>query len=246
MSVATFTRHLTLTLAFVAVAWASPRQADAAMITQTRNFTLMGPALQTLNWDQFDSSLGTLTGIEYSVNGVLSGSFTVTNLDSTNSLQVYDSTNRFQTAFQGAGAPGAFPGISVSPINSVPTSGAFPGTTVSPSSSQLFNIVTDPAQNMVVPTTDFFSFASYFTGPGTVDQFLGQNPAATVSGVEFNFSAANVTTTGTATLVYIYDIDDPTVIPEPFTAAFTGLLIGGGAIVGARRKRRLAKTDKKS
>lgn len=246
MSVSSFTRHLTLSLAFVAVAWASPRQADAAMITQIKNFTLMGSVSQQFTWDQFDPSLGTLTAIQYSVNGELSGSFTVTNFSNT-PADVFNSTDVFKTNFVGMGAPPPFDGIAVMPIITTPSTGAAPGTTLPPNppggTTQQFDIAA--GQNMIVPMTDFMAFQSYFTGLGNVLQDLEQDPRATVSGGNFSLNTNNVTTTGEATLIYIYDAD-VTVIPEPFTAAFTGLLIGGGAIVGARRKRRLAKAEKKS
>ena len=246
MSVASFTRHLTLSLAFVAVAWASPRQADAAIMTQTQNqnFTV-GSSSVSLTWDQFDPNLGQLLGIEYEVEGILGGFFTVTNGNPDATADVFDSNIRFRTIFQGTGAPGTVFGSVVSPIITDPTSGPFPGTSVLPGSSVQFDVETNPTQLMVSNTVDFYpAFEGYFTGNGTVSQTLAQVFQVTLEGDTINLTSS-LLTSGEATLRYIYD-DNPTVIPEPFTAAFTGLLIGGGAIVGARRKRRLAKADKKS
>jgi len=246
MSVAPFTRHLTLSLAFVAVAWASPRQADAAIITQTQtqNFSL-GSTSISLSWAQFDSNLGQLLGIEYEVEGTLGGFFTVSNGSALETVDVFDSNIRLRTIFQGVGAPGTVFGSLISPIITDPTTGPFPGTTIAPASTVQFDVETNPTQLMVSNTVDFYpAFESYFTGNGTVSQSLGQVFQVTLEGDTIGLTSS-LLTSGEATLRYIYD-DNPTVIPEPFTAAFTGLLIGGGAIVGARRKRRLAKADKKS
>lgn len=239
-------RFAALTLVFATGLLASPRQSGAALIVeQTQNFSLTGTTVHNLTWNQFDPSLGTLTNVLYSVNGVLSGSFNVTNSNLTETADVSESRNRFSTQFQGAGAPALFLGPQFTPIATTPPSGdpPFGGSTIAANTMQQFVISTDPEQVMEHLDVPLFGSAAYFTGLGTVSQNLSQSPAVTVTGANVSLDMGGVMTDGTATLIYVYET---TVIPEPLSVAFSGLLIGGGALVQYRRKRRTTKLTAKA
>jgi len=217
---------------FLALASARPANAALVTITQTRDFDI-NLGTESLTWAQFDSGLGTLTSVLYSVAGELTGSFVVANL-SPNAMTVRNSTNIFDIEFTGPGSPDTFPGSVLAPITTNPPTGPV-GTIVPGATVQVFTIVGNPP--LVVPELQLISFASYFTGVGTINSTISQTPEVSVTGDNFAVSMGNVRSVGTATLIYVYDT---TVIPEPFTVVFTGGVIGIGAVAGWRRRRRAA------
>jgi len=212
----------------------SARPADATLITvtQVRDFDI-NLGVQSLNWNQHDRWFGVLTSVLYSVDGELTGSFVCTNL-STLPATVRNSSNFFEIDFVGSTAPDTFPGSTITIPTSPLTDSV--GTIVGPGVSQLFTIVGNPA--LVVPEVELISFIDYFTGTGTINSNISQTPQVTMSGDNFTVNMGNVRTVGTATLIYVYD--SSTAIPEPFTVAFTGGIIGFGALAGWRRRRSAA------
>ena len=157
-----YNQILTLTV-FALFSFAEAKAAGPLIsISQTNAFSV-NPA-QTLTWNQFDSSLGTLTGITFEATSGLSGSFTVSNQGSS-SMTARRSTAENVFEFLGAGSPGVIFSDSYTPVITTPVSNN-PGTTISVGQSQVFTITA--GQSFSLPSADFFSFASYFTGTGTV------------------------------------------------------------------------------
>lgn len=194
--------------------------ADAAIITitQDRNFNVNLGA-QVLNWNQFDSGLGTLLSIEYFVDGTLTGSFQVQNQSNTTVATARNSQSSLATQFLGAGAPAAFGGTALMPIDTLPPTDLV-GTTIPVSSTQVFTL-TGP-QNLTVPLTNLTASAAYFTGLGTVNSNIEQIASVTVNGAQVSFDMSGLNVDGTASLVYRYD-DGIAAVPEPSTVAFAGI-----------------------
>lgn len=208
-------------LAALVLACSFAASADAAIITQTQNNPFnVTTAPQTLNWNQFNAALGTLTSVEYFVNGTLTGSFTVTNSSTTSAITARNSQSVFLNVFTGAGAPSPFAGLTLSPISTTPLTNLV-GTSIPASSAQVFTL-TGP-QALTVPSTDLTAFgAGYFTGVGTVSSDIEQIPNVTVSGGLFSVDMSALNANGIATLIYRYD-DGIATVPEPSTVAFAGI-----------------------
>ena len=193
-------------------------------ISQTNAFTV-NPT-QTLTWNQFDSSLGTLTGITFEATSGLSGSFTVSNQGSS-SMTARRSTAENIFEFLGAGSPGVIFSDSYTPIITTPVSNNT-GTVIAGGQSQVFTITA--GQSFSLPSADFFSFASYFTGTGTVLSDASMSINITATGATFQVDSSAVNTDGSAILTYIYQV------PEPSSGSL--ILLGLGGLVALRRARR--------
>jgi len=216
-----------IALAFAAALGAEGRAAGPLVYLAQTNSFIVNPAA-TLNWNQFDSNLGTLTGITFNVNAGISGSFTVQNFDSATSLQVTDSTSRLRFQFSGTGSPGSVFNEYIEPIPTSPSSDAS-GSTVGASSSQVFAI--NAGTQYADLTRDFFpSSQAYFTGLGTVSSAVQQFLLITSTGENYNLNSGNTKSSGTAVLTYIYQV------PEPSAASL--LIFGLGGLAALRRVRR--------
>ena len=198
-------------------------------IYQTNTFAV-NSGLISKNWQQFNPTLGTLTGITFEASAGLSGSFFVENQNtSANQIRVRYSADRISAAFIGENSPGDILGNAYQYISTNPDSG-FGGTYISQGLSTTFNI--NNGQTMTLPSEDLFPFASYFTGLGIVSTDFSQLFNVTVTGGAYRVNSDNVLADGSATLTYIYQV------PEPSAASL--LIFGLGGVFALRRCRRKA------
>lgn len=225
-----FTKYLIAVAFAFALSTESHAAAPLVYLSQTNTFTV-NPS-QTLNWNQFDSSLGTLTGINFAVTAGISGSFTVLNSDPSTSLQVTDSNSRLRFRFStGTGTPGDVFNEYLQPIPTSPLSDAT-GSSVGANSSQAFSI-TAGTQYADLTRNFFTSSQGYFTGLGTVSSAVQQFLAITSTGENYNLNSSLTKSTGTAVLTYVYQA-----VPEPSSASL--LVFGMGSLIAVRRVRRSA------
>ena len=216
-----------IALAFAVALGAEARAAGPLVYLAQTNSFIVNP-VAPLNWNQFDSNLGTLTGITFNVNAGISGSFTVTNRDPVSSLFVTDSKSRLRLRFTGTGSPGDIFNEYIAPIPTSPLSDST-GTVVVADSSQVFTITAGTQYAEL--TRDFFPTSqAYFTGLGTISSEVQQFLLITSTGEDFNLSSTNTKSSGTAVLTYIYQV------PEPSAASL--LIFGLGGLVAMRCVRR--------
>ena len=216
-----------IALAFAVALGAEARAAGPLVYLAQTNSFIVNP-VAPLNWNQFDSNLGTLTGITFNVNAGISGSFTVTNRDPVSSLFVTDSKSRLRLRFTGTGSPGDIFNEYIAPIPTSPLSDST-GTVVGEDSSQVFTITAGTQYAEL--TRDFFPTSqAYFTGLGTISSEVQQFLLITSTGEDFNLSSTNTKSSGTAVLTYIYQV------PEPSAASL--LIFGLGGLVAMRCVRR--------
>lgn len=224
------------TKCFIAVAFAfalsTELRAAAPLVYLSQTNTFSVNPTTTLNWNKFDSSLGTLTGITFVANAVISGSFTVINQDVANEMTASDSNARYRFVFgAGAGTPGTIFSNYLQPIVTTPSTDST-GTVIGPDfASQVFSI--NGSQSYDSITKDWFSSsAGYFTGIGTVSSTVAQFVNITSTGSNYNLNSNATKTDGSAILTYIYQV------PEPSSASL--LIFGLGGLVALRRVGRRA------
>ena len=199
--------------------------APAIYISQTNSFSV-NPT-QTLSWTQFDSSLGTLTGITFEATSGLTGAFTVSNLG-TSSMNARKSQAENIFEFLGSGSPGLVFSDTLTPITTTPVSNNT-GTAISAGQSQVFTITA--GQSLSLPITDLFFYANYFIGTGSVLSSASMAINITSTGANYTVDSSAAKTEGSAILTYIYSV------PEPSSGSL--ILLGLGGLIALRRARRI-------
>jgi hypothetical protein len=217
-------------LAILSILGMEGHSVTLSYINQTNNFAVNSGSISR-QWQQFDPTLGTLTGITFEASAGLSGSFDVQNQNTNNNqIRVRFSTDRIVVAFQelnDVGNPGEVMGTRYEFISTVPNS-ASPGTYINQGTTTTFSI--NNGQTMILPMEDFLPFEDYFTGLGTVSTDFSQLFTVQVTGGTFSVNSENVLATGSATLTYIYQV------PEPSAASL--LIFGLGGLAAVRCVRR--------
>jgi hypothetical protein len=218
-------------LAILSILGMEGHSVTLSYINQTNTFAVNAGSISK-QWQQFDPTLGTLTGITFEASAALSGSFDVENQNTVNNpIRVRNSNDgilvTFQEGDEGYVSPGAIFGTQYDPILTSPDSGST-GTTVNRGITRTFSI--DNGQTMILPLQDLFPYESYFTGLGTVSSDFSQLFAVSVSGGAYRVNSDNVLANGSATLTYIYQV------PEPSAASL--LIFGLGGLAAIRCVRR--------
>jgi len=196
-------------------------------VTYDAAYSISADSYQILTFNQFDPSLGTLTGISFQLTDVLKGSFIVDN-SAGSTATVRNSSDYGQFIFSGAGAPGTLNTSMLSPVPTTPATD-FSGTAIPPTSSQTFNITTT---SLTTLNSDLSASASYFTGTGTVSGYVVDNFNVSVSGGSYSVDSVLTTASGLGSVTYYYSV---TPAPEPSTLALAGL--GGVGIWWQLRRR---------
>ena len=208
----------------------SGAHAAVLSISQTNNFVDVNATNSpTLTWQQFNPSLGTLTGINFSVSGYLSGSFNVA--AGAANVQVEDSSSRYRFSFDGTNGPGTVNSANINPIPTTPESDI--GYQIALNTNQTFTINNGNNLSYASLVRDWFNsspnFVTYFTGTGSVSSIVAQILSVSTTGGSYTLNSDLAKTAGTATLTYTY-------VPEPSSGSL--ILLGLGGLVALRRARR--------
>jgi hypothetical protein len=199
--------------------------AHAATINQLQSFSGLSTNSLVQTWNQFDSTLGTLTGISLTINGTVTGSFKVFNVDSIDPATVGNPKDRLRLTFSGSGAPST----QQTTQTTITTTPAW-WYTIDPLSNESFNLSPNP-QSLGSVNNNLFAFAEFFIGTGTLSSTLIQpfvltsdNSGNTIVDYSQMFASGNVS------LDYTY-----AAVPEPSTYALFSL--GALALVIAYRRK---------
>lgn len=216
-------------LAAAAVASAIP----SSTIVQSKTYSILGNSgTENLTFNQFNSALGTLTGVYVESTGTLTGSFLVSKSGG-GSVTVTSSSDEMYLTFAASGP--SLTSSKLTPISTTPDSGAT-GTTFNAAASPV-TFTVDSSQVLTLASTDLTAdWASWFTGNGTRTVEVSQGAGVTTSGANYTTDFANLALGGSVTLTYYY-----TAAPVPEASTY-GIALGGLALVGAViRRRRSAK-----
>ena len=188
------------------------------------------PFPQTLNWNKFDPSLGTLTGVSLTINGTSSGSVFVQNTGFDN-VNLNNFRNKVRLTFSGTiSNPGAQSSANTL-ISTSPSIPASPAVYTLAGSSEQFDLAGNQALTSL--SNDLTAFLSYFTGPGSFTTDIFQLPAIASSDGGFTVvDNSSLATGGVVSMVYTYSP-----VPEPSTYALAALGVGVAGFVRARRRK---------
>jgi hypothetical protein len=220
--------------AVIGLALATAAQAVASLnVTQnaTQNVTI-SPTSFTFN--QFNSSLGTLTAVDLILNSSVPGGAITASDQTGGNMQLIDFDSRFrlpQNLTLGISAhAGSFTSINTSPD--------WASTIIPSNSSQVFTIL--GGQSLISsPVTQSISNAKFneYTGSGTVTVSSFITNAITATAATFSVDSTNYFSATSMTLRYTYTAS-PSPVPEPGQVAASLLLLGGiGGYIFIKRRR---------
>lgn len=221
------------TLAFIAAALiALAGNTTAAIIFQTHNYSNINNTGATQTWNQFNSTLGELTSVTFTLDGSLTGSFTVTSTDEISGLTASGPQSRLVLQFLGSSPKPANVIGTYSPFTTTPST-VLPNFSIDPLGSQAFTI-NQPAVITPYTSTNLVSFSSYFVGSSTLDTKISRTFTLSLSGGSSAQDYSTALASGVVSLTYTYS---PTsAVPEPGTWAAAAMLLGGVGIARWRKR----------
>ena len=203
---------------------------SAETVLQSNPYSVGGSFPQTLNWNKFDPSLGTLTGVSLTINGTSSGYVLVQNTD-VDPIDLNNFFNRVRLTFSGTiSKPGAQSSANtlISTTPSIPES---PAVYTLTNGTEQFDLASNQALTSL--SNDLTAFLSYFTGPGSFTTDIFQLPSVGSSnGDATDLENSSLATGGVVSIVYTYSP-----VPEPSTYALAALGLGIAGFVRARRRK---------
>ena len=219
------------TLFVLALAAGLSTSSQAAVSYQSLTNTVSG-AGTTFNFSKFNSSLGTLNAITFSIlSSVDSGSFFVQN---NNVGSVLVRTPRdFLTVVDNQASGADYYGNNRTLVTT-PATGAT-GFSLAGNSSQTFTITPVSLIGVGPVDYDLSSYFAAYTGSGFVSFNAAIAPSVTITGGSVTFDMSGVDNTTAMSLTYDYTA---AAVPEPSQVAASMLLIGGiaGFLIVRRRK----------
>ena len=220
-------------LALIAAAILATSSSQAAIIFQSQHFSNVTSG-SSLVWNQFDSSLGTLTSIVFTLDGSITGSFSVTDTDSFSDVAVSSPNARLGLSFSGVGGPSPLQGTSLTFTTSPGTTSGSPFG-VAGGVTQVFTVDPTPFALTSYTSPNLTASSAYFTGLSTFDTTVLRITGVTLVGGTSTQDFSSLLAQGTVGLTYTYA--PSSAIPEPGTWAAAALLVGGAAFARWRKRK---------
>jgi hypothetical protein len=197
--------------------------AHASVITQSISYGPNGPVTnpftQTMDFNQFNTGLGTLTSVTIQIDDASTGTVEVTNNSSGSSNYTISLGEQLNLTDSNSTQLSTFLDQSNSQSHTIAASGSYTITATATGTS---------------PLTTINSNLSEFIGNNTIDLTLSGSGVALVSGATPYSASTNSTSSGAVTLDYYYS--NPAAVPLPGSGALA--LVGGLALVGRMAIRR--------
>jgi PEP-CTERM motif len=218
-----------LTLGLAALAFAQP--ASAGLVTDTQTLligseasplsTLSTPSTVTLNFNQFDTTLGTLMSVTIS----LSDSSTVVSQAQNGTSSQGNFTNFENTGTLTVTGPDST--TTSTSLSTTPGSGMVsPGSTIT--------VATAVSNFLSSGPTAVTTLTAYEgVGAGTFNVIAGASNSFSGSGGGIVFSGGNTSVYGSVTITYTYS----SAVPEPASMAMVAIGLGGVFVVRRFRRR---------
>lgn len=188
---------------------------------------------EQLNFSKFDSSLGTLTGVTFAIEGGVFGSVDYESRDASAS----NVTANLAALLELTGGPTGQLLVEVTPLASVLESvTAFDGVIDfgGTSGNSLGNLTASASENASYSEQALLDF---FTGTGTIDLSLSAQAQSEVTGPGNIISALTTEAEASVVVTYIYEENNPQTVPEPTSVLGLGLM-GSLGLLGLKKKNR--------
>lgn len=226
-----------------------------ASVTATQSFTVAQtpePFSQPFSFSQFNTNLGTLTGIHFTMTGTESSTATVTNIGTSSGTFSYISqADLFITDLSGIVYSEVFPTFTQMFTLDAGASRTFTGVTASSSgevdytgnsdNSTTFTLAMNSENGSPADPID----VSPFLGSGAVSLFFeGDNNSSCPGGQQpSRCSSVSGTGGGAVSLYYSYVPAATTSTPEPATFLLLGSALGCWALLESRRQKVVTSSD---
>ena len=214
-------------------------QADTIFQTVSHTFNNSSPDPTSFYFAKFNSSLGTLNGVNFSiVSSVDSGTFYVQN--GTSGSELVKTPKDYLTVVDNQ-TPGDDPlaanynGSNITLVTTPATGSA--GFTLASSATQTFTLTSKSLIGTGPIDRDLTAFLAAYTGAGLVSFSADISPTVTITGGAATFDMLGVNNTTEMTMTYDYTATSP--VPEPSTLVVQ-LLVGVGVGLFVIRRRRMA------
>jgi len=204
--------------------------ASAATTTVSSTTQKVGSAPLTFNVDQFDSSLGTLTGVNVFVTSSLLGSADVTNAATTGTTTVSGFNSTFFADSDDANL--GYGGMKLSYLGNVVTTPDWHTASMAAGVLQKFTLAAGQNFSIAPVNVDSGNF-SYYVGSGTVSFKAWASTVVTLTGSQIILDTVDSGADTWFGVTYTYD--EVSAIPEPSSVLFSGGLLCSALFIRRRR-----------
>lgn len=212
--------------------------AQAAVTIQSSSMTSVGTSYAYITVPKFDTTLGTLTGVEISVAANANGTISLKNAAvSGGNVTVTDISSTLSVRTPPTGFNVGYGSTKNDTISALATTADWSTASLAPQETEIFTI--NAGQSFAINDVNIdSSFFSYYQGTGNVTFQAKAATTASISGDELTLNTSAAGANVQYSIKYTYDAAPPvSPVPEVGSVIFTGLLLGSGLTVRRRKVR---------